>query len=364
MEKFIKLYRELLTEKVDEGVLLKHILEKLSEVVELKGAQLWYMSEQRPREKFGDFEGKSHEFNLAIGDTVFGSIIVWGKLSKEEILCLETFASLVSYVIKDRELSIVFKTQTNMLQTAIKEKTLALKELEKQNKRLVKEQKAKNEIFTNVSHELRTPLNSIIGFAHLLQNPKAGSLNEKQASYVNDITTSSVKLLGMVNEILDISKIQARAMQLNLQEFEEELAVQEVINILKPLSDKKNIKILYSPNKRMINADYQKFQQILFNLLSNAIKYTQENGTVEIETEVKNSNLILSVKDNGIGIKKRYHNKIFAKFVQLNNVNVEAEGSTGLGLPIVKELVKMHKGQVYLESVVGKGTKFTVEIPQ
>lgn len=364
MEKFVKLYKKLLSENTDESKLFAHLLKHLVDVVDFNGAQILYSTENKPKAQCGKCSGSFENFDLAISDTVFGSLRIYGNLSQTDIICLQTYASLISYLIKDRELSLVFKTQTKMLQKAIKEKNEAIKATEKQNKKLLQEQKIKNEIFTNVSHELRTPLNAIIGFAQLLENEKTGSLNQKQLAYVKDINTSSIKLLGMVNEILDISKIQAKAMKLNLCSFDISVAITEVINILKPLSEKRGITIEYNEFQRTVKADFQKFQQILFNLLSNAIKFTSQNGAIEITTDFSSDKFKLSVKDNGIGIEKKYHNKIFAKFVQLHNLSADNKSSTGLGLPITKELVKLHKGKIYLESVVNKGTKFIVEFPQ
>jgi signal transduction histidine kinase len=136
------------------------------------------------------------------------------------------------------------------------------------------------------------------------------------------------------------------------------------VNIVKPLANKKNINLIKdSKDFCEIDADYQKIQQILYNLLSNAIKFTQTEGSIHIGYTVDKKHLTLYVKDNGVGIDMKYKGKIFGKFVQLNNVYSKKESSTGLGLTITKELTELHKGKIWFESVVGKGTTFYVKLP-
>ena len=166
----------------------------------------------------------------------------------------------------------------------------------------------------------------------------------------------------MINEILDLSKLEANAMKFNPTEINPSQVIQEVINILEPLYKNKNIKVVFNSKfDGSINADYQKLQQILYNLLSNAIKFTHENGKIEISQSSLKNDYILKIKDNGVGIDKKYHSKIFKKFVHLDNIYAKKQNSTGLGLPITKELVKLHNGKITLESEVDKGTTFTME---
>ena len=209
---------------------------------------------------------------------------------------------------------------------------------------------------------MRTPLNSILGFADILTTQIYGNLNSKQEEYINDIKVSGTHLLGMINEILDMSKIEANAMKIVKSSFPISRALTEVCNILLPLAQKKNIHI----NAAMaydfeVFADYQKIQQILYNLLSNAIKFTPKDGKIEIIQSENKKDYTLKIKDNGIGIDKKYHNKIFKKFVHINNESSHGQHSTGLGLTITKELVKLHNGKIILESELNKGTTFTME---
>lgn len=305
---------------------------------------------------------------LIIRNTVFGFIVIAKDLDKnfdtEDKDILKSVSSICSYVIKDSELSGVFKMQLKSLQDAIIEKSEANRIIQEQNEKILSADKVKNEFLANISHELRTPLTSIIGFAEILDNGFYGQLNEKQKKYVSDIQASGIHLLGMINEILDISKIEAKAMKLNVMEFDLIQNLSEVSNIVKPLLNKKNLSFTTNfEEKCFIQADYQKFQQIFYNLLSNAIKYTEENGKVEIGFKTDNKKVTIWVKDNGIGIAKKYHGKIFGKFVQLGNTLTKTGSSTGLGLTITKELVQLHNGKISLESVVDKGTTFFVEMP-
>lgn len=305
---------------------------------------------------------------IAIKSTVFGIIVLAKKeinfYKQEDLEALEAASAILSYVLKDSELSNVFKLQLKALKDGIIEKNKAYKTIKEQNEKILEADKVKNEFLANVSHELRTPLNSILGFSDILSTQLYGNLNQKQEEYINDIKVSATHLLGMINEILDMSKIEANAMKIVKSSFWISRAVDEACNILMPLAQKKNIIL----NKDMpvdfeVFADYQKIQQILYNLISNAVKYSPENDTVDITVTANDEAFKISVHDNGIGIDKKYHGKIFAKFVQLDSAYTKKESSTGLGLTITKELVELHEGKISLMSEVNNGSTFIVEIP-
>lgn len=305
---------------------------------------------------------------LGIGSTVFGFIILAKKQSKYyttiDLDVLKSCTSILSYLIKDLELSNVFKIQLKALKDGIVEKNEALKIIKEQNEKILEADKAKNEFLANVSHELRTPLNAILGFSEILSTNLYGVLNPKQAEYISDIRVSGIHLLSMINEILDISKIEAKAVKLVRSTFHISRALNEVCNILEPLAIKKSItlnKILDEDFE--IYADYQKIQQILYNLVNNAIKFSPENGQVDIEGKNEGDVFSIKVHDNGIGIDKKYHGKIFAKFVQLDSAYTKKESSTGLGLTITKELVELHGGKISIMSEVNNGSTFIVSIP-
>lgn len=305
---------------------------------------------------------------LNIRETVFGFLLLTrtnsNNFTKDEEEVVKAFAALVSYSIKDSELSSVFKLQLRALQDSIVEKTEAYATIKKQNEKIIAADKVKNEFLANISHELRTPLNAIIGFSEALSMKIFGPLTDKQEEYVTDIHVSGLHLLGMINEILELSKIEAKAIKLAISSFNLQTSLNEVCNIVKPLANKKQITLEKTTKDFLeIEADYQKIQQILYNLLSNAIKFTGENGHIEIGYNIENEHVIIFVKDNGVGIDKKYEGKIFGKFVQLNNVYSKKESSTGLGLTITKELVELHNGKIWFESVVGDGTTFFVKLP-
>ena len=305
---------------------------------------------------------------ISIKSTVFG-IVVLSKREKnfykqEDLDALDAVSSVLSYLLKDVELSNVFKIQLKALKDGIIEKNNAYKTIKEQNEKILEADKVKNEFLANISHELRTPLNSILGFSDILGTQLYGNLNPKQEEYVNDIKVSATHLLGMINEVLDMSKIEANAMKVVKSAFWISRAVDEVTNILSPLAQKKNVKLIKNMDVDFeVFADYQKIQQILYNLVSNAIKYSPDNDEVEISVNSDDENFRILVHDNGIGIDKKYHGKIFAKFVQLDSAYTKKESSTGLGLTITKELVELHGGKISLISEVNNGSTFIVEIP-
>lgn len=305
---------------------------------------------------------------LIIKNTVYGFILLCSKQKsfypETNIDIMNAIGPIISYNIKDLELSEVFKAQLKALKESIIETKSAYKTIEEQNIKILEADKVKTEFLANISHELRTPLNAIIGFSEILSNQFYGTLNEKQSEFIQDINVSGIHLLGMINEILDISKIEAKAMSLNKTEFSILRATEEVVNIVKPLTDKKAITIKKNISEdKMIYADFQKIRQILYNLLSNAIKFSPENETIYLDIYFNRNSLIIKIKDNGIGISLENQNKIFEKFVQLENTYTKKESSTGLGLTITKELVEMHKGNIIVESDIGKGATFIINIP-
>lgn len=303
---------------------------------------------------------------LNIRQTIFGFILLSDNknYTNENITDIEAISSILSYKIKDLELSNVFKIQLKALKSAVEKTQSAYKTIKAQNKKILVADKVKNEFLASVSHELRTPLNAIIGFSDILKAQAYGQLSEKQMEFVNDIQVSGIQLLGMVNEILDITKIEANAIKLVKRYFEISRPIIETSNLLMPLIKNKNITLTHNiENDIDIYADYQKIQQILYNLISNAIKYTPQDGKINITVTNTAKKIKISVKDNGIGIDKKFHKKVFQKFVQLEDAFYKKETSTGLGLTITMQLVKMHKGSIKVQSEKGKGAEFIVTLP-
>lgn len=307
---------------------------------------------------------------LKIKDAIFGVLVIEKdgihQFKPDDVEIVDVFAAVCAYVIKDAELSDVFKIQLKILQENIIEKTEAVQVIKEKNKQIMEANQVKDEFLANMSHELRTPLNAIVNSSDALKMEVFGELNDKQKEYINDINASAIHLTGLINEILDMSKIEANQMFLTFSDFNISIAIDEVVNVLRSLAEKKNIKFKKDyPNKNAkIHADFKKLQQILYNLVSNAIKYTPENGLIEIGFEELNDKNVFYVKDNGIGIDEKYHGKIFAKFQQIENIYTKTSSSTGLGLAITKEFVEMHQGKIYIESKIGEGSKFIFEIPK
>ena len=331
-----------------------------NEIVEFLKTEKKYKILKTKKDKF--LNNNTLITKLTIKESVFGFLVVSinDDFNNEVIQSLTTLSNVISYKIKDYELSEVFKLQLKAMQDAVLDKQKAYEIIKKQHKKLQEIDKTKNLFLANISHDLRTPLNAIIGFSQALDSKIFGELNEKQAEYIKDIQISGLHLLGMINEILDISKLEAHVMKYTPTELSSKQVIQEAINILEPLYTNKNINLKFNCEfDGLIKADYQKFQQILFNLLSNAIKFTHKDGKIVITSRADKKNFILKIQDNGIGIEKKNHSKIFKKFVHLDNVYTK--NSTGLGLTITKELVKLHNGKITLESELNKGTTFILE---
>ena len=239
-------------------------------------------------------------------------------------------------------------------------------ELSLEKERLEYASKAKSEFLSNMSHEIRTPLNSIIGFSELLEQKTAGELGEKQERYVGNIITSGKFLLDLINDILDLSKVEAGKIELVI----EKIAVKKIINDTLTLIKEKatNHKVLLKkeidPEFDFIEADKLRFRQILFNLLSNAVKFSkEEGGTVTIITKKEEDMAKFSVSDTGIGVREEDMSKLFNEFEQLDSGISRNYGGTGLGLAISKKLVELHGGKIWAESRYGEGSTFTFTLP-
>ena len=224
--------------------------------------------------------------------------------------------------------------------------------------------RAKSEFLATMSHELRTPLNAIIGFSEILRDEILGTLNDEQKELVLDVRTSGNHLLAMINDILDLSKIEAGRMDLQLEYFSVQEAVTEVNTIITALANKKWIQLVLELSQDVtIEADKLKFKQILYNLLSNAIKFTDEGGTVITKLEVSSSALLGSVTDTGVGISPQDREKLFQPFTQLDASSTRAHGGTGLGLALTNRLIQLHGGKIWVDSEINRGSTFSFTFP-
>lgn len=225
--------------------------------------------------------------------------------------------------------------------------------------------RTKSEFLANMSHELRTPLNSIIGFSDMMLEGATGKLNEKQLKYIKNVSTSGHHLLTLINDILDLSKVDSGKMQMIYEPFPIIEVFNDLRNTLSNFAISKSISVDFTidPDLNKIYADKLKLKQILYNLVSNAIKFTPEKGSVHISASARSNMLHAEVRDTGIGINAEDQKKLFSAFTQLDSTYSRKYQGTGLGLVLVKKFVEMHGGRVWLESEIGKGSNFIFEIP-
>jgi two-component system sensor histidine kinase BarA len=236
-------------------------------------------------------------------------------------------------------------------------------ELAQANMALYESNRLKSDFLATMSHELRTPLNSILGFSDVLMSSEP--LTDKQQRWARNIQSSGQKLLALINDILDLAKIEAGKMQVRLEEFSLQEVCEGLLNMFRQMAEKKNIDLRgqIDPAIPSLRQDVTKLQQILQNLLSNAIKFTPEGGRVVLRAEADAGFLILTVTDTGVGIAPEEQDLVFQKFRQSGNPLTREHAGTGLGLSIVRELTKLLGGEIMLQSELGRGSTFTVRLP-
>ena len=249
------------------------------------------------------------------------------------------------------------------VQERTEELARANKELELRNHEVERATKLKSKFLASMSHELRTPLNAIVGFSDLMHEETAGPLNDKQKRFVNHIKQGSAHLLQLINDILDLSKIEAGQLEFHCQNFPIRKALPEVLSTIRPLAMAKNIQVQQKvETERMVYADRVRFKQVLYNLLSNAVKFTPREGRISIDCLDAGEFISISVTDTGIGIRAEDQAVVFEEFRQVEGTETLAEG-TGLGLAITKRLVEQQGGCITLQSEIGKGSRFTFTLP-
>ena len=263
---------------------------------------------------------------------------------------------------QQKQLAFELQKNNEQLELNVAERTKYLQEALNELKKV---DVAKSQFMANISHELRTPLNAIIGSSEILKDDILGELNQKQKKYVANIFSSSTHLLQLINDILDISKIASGKMTLNYSEFYlKEIVLQTVENVKSYVTSKQlKVKLKFEPDDFMIEADAAKLKQILYNLLSNAVKFTGTGGQIEIYVYKREDVAEFIVRDNGIGIAEQDQKKVFVEFEQVDSSYTREYEGTGLGLPLVKKMVEMHGGYVYLKSALGEGTEVIFLIP-
>jgi PAS domain S-box-containing protein len=240
------------------------------------------------------------------------------------------------------------------------------RELEEQNIRIQEANRLKSEFLANMSHELRTPLNAVIGFAQLLADEKVGPVSTDQKGCLNDILTSGQHLLQLINNVLDLAKIEAGKMELVPETFSVKKAADEVCAVMRTAAMQRYVKIRVdaAPNADLVTLDHLKFKQVLYNLLSNAVKFSHDYGAIEVAFSLDScQQLRLQVRDYGIGIKAEDMPRVFREFEQLDSGAGRRFPGTGLGLALTKKIIELHNGSIRVESEFGKGSTFIVALP-
>jgi len=238
-------------------------------------------------------------------------------------------------------------------------------ELARTNRELTHLDELKSDFMATMSHELRTPLTSIIGYSDMLLSGMTGELNEKQGVFVESILKGGEALLSLINDILDLTKIEAGRLELNPESVDLRAALLGVLPVVKPRAQDKRIRIstFLPTDLPLVSADPAKFNQILLNLLTNGIKYTHDNGSVSVEARTTGDMVEIRVNDTGIGMAREDQDKVFQRFTQIDSSATRTQGGTGLGLAIVKELVELHGGAIRVQSKLGKGSSFIFTMP-
>ncbi|HEX9495008.1 MAG TPA: ATP-binding protein [Candidatus Limnocylindria bacterium] len=223
----------------------------------------------------------------------------------------------------------------------------------------------KSEFLANMSHELRTPLNAIIGFSEVLEQRMFGELNERQTEYVNDIHGSGRHLLNLVNDILDLSKVEAGRMELDAAEFALSATIESTLGYVRDRAASHRIELASEvpPDLGTLLADERKVRQVLLNLLSNAVKFTPDGGWIVVKASRQDGEVRVSVRDTGIGIAPEDQAKVFEEFRQVGRPSDRSREGTGLGLALAKRFVELHGGRMWLESELTKGSTFTFALP-
>jgi len=284
---------------------------------------------------------------LVLEDEIIGSLSLNrktpGEFSAEAVEVLKTFATQSALAIQNARL---------------------FREIEVKSRQLEAASQHKSEFLANMSHELRTPLNAIIGFSEVLNERMFGDLNEKQDEYLKDIHASGTHLLSLINDILDLSKIEAGRMELELTDFHLPSAIDSALTLVRERATRRGIVLQPAVDAGLgqLRADERKVRQVLLNLLSNAIKFTPEGGRIEVRAVRENGAVAVSVSDTGIGIAPEDQEAVFEEFRQVGSSAARQQG-TGLGLTLCRKFVELHRGKIWVTSALGAGSTFTFRLP-
>jgi GAF domain-containing protein len=266
-----------------------------------------------------------------------------GEFPPEAVEVLKTFATQSALAIQNARLFREIADKSRLLEAASRHKS---------------------EFLANMSHELRTPLNAIIGFSEVLNEQMFGELNPKQAEYLKDIHASGTHLLSLINDILDLSKVEAGRMELELSDFSLPAAIDSALTLVRERATRRGVSLRAAVHEGIseVSGDERKIRQVLLNLLSNAIKFTPEGGQIEVTAVPENGAVDVSVIDTGVGIAPEDHEAVFEEFRQVGESAAKQEG-TGLGLALCRKFVELHGGEIWVTSALGAGSTFTFRLP-
>ncbi len=280
-------------------------------------------------------------------DRIVGGLVIGrksaGEFSSGVIDLLTTFANQSALAIQNARL---------------------FRELADKSRQLEAASQHKSEFLANMSHELRTPLNAVIGFSEVLSERMFGDLNEKQDEYLRDIHASGQHLLSLINDILDLSKIEAGKMELELSDFDLPMTIDNALMLVRERAGRRSVTLHATVDERLgqVQGDERKLRQVLLNLLSNAIKFTPEGGRIEVGAKPVNGSIEVSVSDTGVGIAPEDQDAVFEEFRQVGTAEKKVEG-TGLGLALSRKFIELHGGKIWVKSQVGAGSTFTFTVP-
>jgi two-component system, NtrC family, sensor kinase len=285
---------------------------------------------------------------LLLDQGILGALTVWrrepGSFPPETVNLLQTFATQSALAIQNARL---------------------FREIVDKGRQLEAASHHKSEFLANMSHELRTPLNAILGFSEVLAERMFGEVNDKQAEYLQDILSSGRHLLSLINDILDLAKVEAGRLELELGRFHLPTALDNALTLVRGRAMRHGITLTQTVEKRLgdIVADERKVKQILVNLLSNAVKFTPEGGRVGLSATAADGVIIIAVSDTGIGIAPEDQAAIFEEFRQVGRDDAHTQEGTGLGLTLAKKFVELHGGRIWVQSQVGQGSTFSFTLP-